>query len=410
MPDNKKKKSELAQEAYEQQAQQIEQAGQEVVSGLTSAGQQYQQSLDAANQARTEAYNQAQQIYKQRMDEGYTQFADIIAGEQKRAEQAEQEAIEQYNAERKAARWTGATELAASLANMIAVGGHNAVSQQYHSYSQDWMKKADENWRQNRARYDNLRDRQRALQQQLIQLRMGDAGTALNMATRQADQAYQHGAQSAQVGYQTATAPLNVKMQTAKEAGAARTQGVVTGINVDLHERQLAEQAAARRESAAARRENAAITAAHYGLKRNADGSYSPDPNSPVTQAALRAGSGGGGGASRNTLYYYDANGQLTPVYMTATEYDKFVEQSYASVKDNEDFQKAYRRAATDTERKSIIYDFATQVPDRRSVLSQYGARPENYVEKPEIQATETNTPGYATGNKKSTQDLINSL
>lgn len=403
MPDNKKKKSQLAQEAYEQQAQQLEQTGQEVVSGLTSAGEQYRQSLDAANQARTEAYNQAQQLYKQRMDEGYTQFADIIAGEQKRAEQAEQDAIEQYNAERQAARWTGATELAASIANLVSVGGHNAVSQQYHSYSQDWMKKADENWRQNRARFDNLRDRQRALQQQLTQLKMGDAGTALNLATRQADQAYQHGAQSAQIGYQTATAPMNVKMQTAKEAGAARTQGVVTGINVDLHERQIEEQAAARRESAAARRETVAMNAAMHGLKRNPDGSYSLDPASPVTQATLRAGSGSGGGASRNTLYYYDADGRLTPVYMTATEYDKFVEQSYASVKDNEDFKAAYRRAATDTERKSIIYEFATQIPERRSVLSQYGTRPENYVERPEAPAQETNTPGYATSRNDKT-------
>ena len=236
MPTPKKTRQQLAEEAYENQAQSLEQAGQNAADALTSAGQQYAADLNAANQARQDAYNAAQQAYQQRMNEGYTQFADIIAGERRRADLAEQEALAQRAAEQRAARWTGAGELAASVANMIAVGGFNASNQQYKSYSQDWMKQADENWRLNRARIDNMRDRQRALQQQLVQMRMGDAGQALNMATRQADAGYQHGTTAAQTRYQTSSAPVNIQMQAARDAGSDRTQGAMAGINAALQD------------------------------------------------------------------------------------------------------------------------------------------------------------------------------
>lgn len=380
IPDNDKKKkksrAEQVQEAYEEQAQSIENTGQEVQQGLTDAGDAYVQGLNDAARAQQDAYNEAQRQYQQRMEEGYTQFADIIAGQQTRADNAEQEAKDQYNNELKAARWTGATELAASLANLIAVGGYNASNQQYKSYSQDWMKQADANWRANRARVDNMRERQRVLQQQLIQMKMGDAAQAFNMTTSQAGHAYNRDVAAAQAGYQTGTAPLNVKVSTTKRAAAAKTQGVTAGINVGLKEAQLAETRRAREDSAA-------MAAAKAGLKKNKDGTYELDMTSPVTKASLKVG-GGSGSSNKNTLYYYDDEGNLVSVYMTTKEYDEFVNQSYAALTTNEEFKQAYRRAQTDTERKSIIYQYAIQDPARRAVLSQYSAEPETVKKEEE--------------------------
>lgn len=319
--EDKKKKTaaERAEESYEQQAQSIEQAGQDAADALSAAGQQYTADLNAANQARIDAYNAAQQAYKQRMDEGYTQFADIIAGEKKRADDAEQEAIAQRKAEQQAARWTGAGELAASIANLISVGGFNAVNQQYRQYSQDWMKKADENWRHNRARFDNLRDRQRALQQHLIQMKMGNAGQTLNMTTRLADAGYQQGATAAQTRYQTATAPVNVKLQTAEKAGAARTQGTMAGVNTGLHEKQVdagIAQGWARINQGQAELD---MKAQENGFVPDPDrpGKYKIDTDSETYKRAVASGKvKSGGGSSGGNWYNVTIGGQPYAINM----------------------------------------------------------------------------------------------
>ena len=305
MPTPKKTKAQQAQEASEERARVLEQTGQQAAQSLEAAGAQYINDLNAANQARTDAYNAAQQAYQQRMNEGYTQFADIIAREEQRANDAEQEAIAQRQAEQRAAKWTGATELAASLGNLIAVGGDGASNQQYHSYSQDWMRIADQNWRINRARFDNLRDRQRALQQQLIHMKMGDAGQALNMANRQADAAYQHGVSVGQTRYQTGTAPINILTQAAKEAAAAREQGVLTGINVEMKERDQDRQDKATDASInqgwkriendeKAREMNMRLYG--YVPDKNAPGGYRYDPSQAVRGTSSRSSSSGGSG------------------------------------------------------------------------------------------------------------------
>ena len=265
--------SKKAQEIAEKQAQGLEQSGQEYSQGITALAEQYARDLDAANKARQDAYNSAMAAYQQRMNEGYTQFGDIIRAEKERADAAARDALAQRKAEQSAARWTGAAELASSIANLIGVGGYNAVSQQYKPYSQDWMRRADENWKANRARFDNLRDRQRALQQQLIQLRMGDAGTALNMATKQADMGYQHGTTAAQAKYQTQSAPLTIKYQTDEKANAARAQGANTGLSLDFHADEGAKNRSTQRSIASMRSNSPSIPKGTYKL-RVGDGTY----------------------------------------------------------------------------------------------------------------------------------------
>ena len=154
--------------------------GQQAADALTGAAEQYAADTEQANNAYLQGLNDAQKLYQQRMNEGYTQFADIIAGSQRDAQAELAEERQEIANKQKAARWTGAAELAASVANMIGVGGFNAANQQYKTYSQDWMRQADADMRAHRAKVGNLRERQRAMQQQLLQLRMNDAGQSLD--------------------------------------------------------------------------------------------------------------------------------------------------------------------------------------------------------------------------------------
>lgn len=132
-------------------------------------------------------------------------FADYVLGMRQELDQAQREAQQEENADLNAARWTGLTELASSIANMIGVGQGNAVSQQFTPQSQNWMAKADRDMKANRSRIDNLRQRQRDAELKMQQLR---SQTELNMAKVKKDAM----AQQAMAEYRRAQAAL----QTAK--------------------------------------------------------------------------------------------------------------------------------------------------------------------------------------------------
>lgn len=91
---------------------------------------------------------------------------DILQGMYDLIKDREKEYGDIEKANDRAATWTGLTELAASVANLVGVGQGNAVSQQYHSFSQDWMRKADADIKEHRSKMDDLRNRQRAIRQQ----------------------------------------------------------------------------------------------------------------------------------------------------------------------------------------------------------------------------------------------------
>lgn len=109
--------------------------------------------------AEDKAFDDAQESTRQSARDILQGMADLIKDREK-----EYGDIEKAND--RAATWTGLTELAASVANLIGVGEGNAVSQQYHSFSQDWMRKADADIKEHRSKLDDLRNRQRAIRQQ----------------------------------------------------------------------------------------------------------------------------------------------------------------------------------------------------------------------------------------------------
>lgn len=121
-------------------------------------------SEDAIRENLVESYRQQQNT-----------FADILNSYRADYDREQQESLNAQRANVRAARWAGATELAASLANMFAVGEGGAVSQVYQPVSQNWMQKAEEESRYRRNRMENIRDRQRALQSQIAQLRSQEA-------------------------------------------------------------------------------------------------------------------------------------------------------------------------------------------------------------------------------------------
>lgn len=147
---------------------------------------EYLTNADAANEKYNTALAGIRKDAQGKMNTSLQTFADIVSDYDKRYREAKQEAIAQRQAEQRAAIWTGAGEVAASLANLIAVGGYNAVNQQYKQYSQDWMRKAEENWRANRHRMDSIRERQNSIRMHLEQMRMGDIRDTRNFEAQMA--------------------------------------------------------------------------------------------------------------------------------------------------------------------------------------------------------------------------------
>ena len=284
----KKKYSEDVQNAYGAYASEVQSAGQDLASGMAVAGQQQMAEMEAANKAYNDANNAAIETNRQRSDAAIGSFADMVEGYAQNIRNAEAESAAQVAADQRAARWTGATELASSIANLIAVGGHNAVSQQYKPYSQDWMRKADQDARLNRARIDNLRERQRAMQGQLANMRMNDAARALELARADAKARYDQGLALSQARYNTTVNPLVQAGKTAEEVGKINAQGVSEAAGVAQRERQLdlsAAQLQQRKDEHAA-----AMLAKGY----NPDGSVNEEAMSKLTAATRNSGKNGG--------------------------------------------------------------------------------------------------------------------
>lgn len=116
-------------------------------------------------------------------------FADLLQSQKDEYERKRLEGEQEVRDEQKAAKWTGLTELAASLANMIGVGQGNAVSQTYRPHSQDWMQKADASIKEHRSRMENLRQRQRETEQKIAQLKSEGGLAVAQMQAKMRQQA-----------------------------------------------------------------------------------------------------------------------------------------------------------------------------------------------------------------------------
>lgn len=204
---------------------------------------------------------------------------------------AEDEALRQQ--EQKRAVWVGATEALANLSNLIGVGSSDSSNQQYHSFSKDWMDKADADRRLRRNRIDNIRDRQRAMQQQLSQLRSSQAQQYIAMRGQNAGQRY-----NADMHLATTIAGAKDKLAAQKANDAAQLANVaIAQGNAD---RQFEEQKRARQAQLkeTQRYHNESIAA------QMAKAGYSPDRNGGWKYTG-KTGSGGSGSTIKLTLKEY---------------------------------------------------------------------------------------------------------
>jgi hypothetical protein len=143
-------------------------------SGTTTAGEPVPDGANAVNPILGNTKASAGTIGNvvaapyQRQNPAFADYVQSIADEQARVEN---ETGGLVDAERNAAKWTGLTEMAASIANLVGVGQGNAISQQYKSYSQDWMQKADADARDRRNRIQDVRKRQDEIRLKMQQLK-----------------------------------------------------------------------------------------------------------------------------------------------------------------------------------------------------------------------------------------------
>ena len=325
----KKKQSQNAenvQNAYDAYQSEVQQAGQNVVEGMQTAGAQQLADLEAANKAYNEANNAAIEANRQQSNAAIGSFADMVNQYAENIRRAEDEGAAQVAASQRAARWAGATELASSIANLVAVGGHNAVSQQYRPFSQDWMRKADQDARINRMRIDNLRERQRAMQGQLANLRLNDAARALELAREQAKTNYQQGLTMAETRYNTTINPLNQAAKNAEAVGKIGVQAASDVASTAQRDRQLDQSAASLAQRQ--REHNAEMMAKGY----NPDGTINEEAMSKIVKAS-QAAKGSGSGKNSGNSYDVTVDGNRYTIDMADKTFNAAIEFGNADLK-----------------------------------------------------------------------------
>lgn len=254
---------ELAQLKKEQEKRNAAIAAQnEALQAQLNANAQALAQQQAQNEAAIEAEQQRQQ----------QNFADLALQYKKDYDNALAEDAALRQQEDKRAVWTGVTEGLASLANLVGVGSFNSANQTYHSYSKDWMDKADQERRIRRNRIDNIRERQRAMEQQLAQLRGNQNMQLINLRGQNADKRFQ-------IGNQIATTMAGLGREDANRRAADAAQNASMAISQGNAERQFNEAARARQaqEGETQRYHDMQIEAqmARYGYQKGTDGKWS---------------------------------------------------------------------------------------------------------------------------------------
>jgi len=164
-------------------------------------------------------FEKTQEDYQSEIQKkGFAQWAiDTKADAERRL--AEDEARERES--RRNAAWAGAAEMASSIANLVAVGKHNAVSQQYKNYSQDWMQKADSDARERRNRMDDLRKFQRETELKMNQITQQGIQAAIENDRRREQTRLENEYRQAQIEYQKARTEAERQEAEQKAAEAA---------------------------------------------------------------------------------------------------------------------------------------------------------------------------------------------
>lgn len=295
--------------------------------------------------------------------QGNDYIAQILLENQERIEEAEAEDKAETELDRKRAAWTGAGELAAGLVHLFGVGQLGATHQKYHSYSRDWQERAERNAKERRSRIDNLKARQDSIKlqrQQLLERRLSEMRAEALQAQYREEQAEERQAErEANAQWRADQLEQNDKQLEANIEHQKNTLAETTRHNKAMEDNS--------RDKA---KVEAGIKLARYGLKEDERGEVVIDNDSIITKSAASGGKATGRG--KNKLYYTDDDGDLAPVYMTATEYKAVLDRVYALYFGDKEFRRAYMTAPDDSSRRSVLWSYAIQTPEIRAQLRLY--------------------------------------
>lgn len=323
------------------------------------------QNLDAANADYIQAVTEANQSRNK-------SFAEIVNDYYERMKTEEAQMKQEETADRFATVATGATELAAGIINMLGVGELHASNQQYHSYSQDWMKKAEDNIREHRNRRANMQDVLQRLKMQQEDLRTSSKIEEAKLKAQQAQAAY-NDALAAQ--------------KTADDAEEKAWKRGVTEKELGLKEEAQAASIAATKQNISQdqqkinlEREKWETTMKSNGWVRDkkAEGGWRYDPVAAgVNVSNTTRRSSGSGSDSRDAFPVIDSNGEVNIAYLRPHEVEYLMSEAKNAIlkdlgaEEAAQFDKEYKRVGDDKARSTVLKKWMGKSPTCESIIKK---------------------------------------
>lgn len=370
----KKKVSETVGDQYNESADKQQQNANELADALLAENARAEADRAQALNQYQGATNAAQEQYRQNAEK-FSDFLDVIntqAAQDVKTEEAEAAAENQANMD--AAKWTGVTELVSSVANLAGVGAGNAVSQQYHQYSQDWMRKADADAKAHRSRIQSLRERQRSIGMQINQLKLGEAQRALEMANKMNELRYNQDIAAAERNSKANLSALQMRHDAASKAEELRLKGQVAAADVALKE----DAHAIQREAHDLQRESHQIQREAHDLTRRGQdisaANHRADLEARYRLSGFTKDSKGNWVApktnpkEKKSEYLFEHNGVTVPYYMSSDERRGFLERAYGVLSNNPAFLEEYGSGGSEAShdnnvKAGIILKYAEKDP-----------------------------------------------
>ena len=226
--------------AYQKYADALQEFGDQNNAEVKRLYDEYQAAADAAEKQRQADYDKLYGTVQQNLNNGMSAYDSIIKSGEDRLKKEEEEDARLRDVAQKKVSWSSAAELGANLINMFSVGA-GATNQQYKSYSEDWRREADQKARERRARMDNIRERQKALNMQKIQLQMTGNDRLAQMQAGENASRYQNAMDRAGKGLQAGVTIHENAMKTNENVAKAGLEGTVKA--AEMKERRLLRQA-----------------------------------------------------------------------------------------------------------------------------------------------------------------------
>lgn len=368
-------------EAAKKRSEALAGAGEAYAGAISNANTAYQGAIDTANAAYQENVGKNVSDTETEVTKANQDFASIVQGYKDELDKAKLEDQKQQEIDQKTVAWTGATELAAAIANMVGVGSFGASNQQHHSFSQDWMKKADADAKLRQQRIDNIRDRQRAMEQQAINLRLQGLNALNRVRGDAASAAYKGALGSAEAAYKGALDSAGAVYKTANAVAESDYSGAQQAATIGLQEQ-------AKNISAAAQRRSQELQEFAHGAKRDENGKLVADPTSPYYIKNTGAGSGSGSGKNN---YSVTINGRNYKLRMNDDTFNRALKDGKAELR-----QDLVEMLGVDS--WETLASDAAQKKDKKKKFLEYA---------PIIEALSSNS-GYAAGADKN--DVIDNF